>query len=117
MRKQVSSLQTFLLKIIFPTLWIPMFGMGSLTMFLNHPGASDASDKWVFLFAWLFGTAFVYWSCVRLKAVSVDDDHLYVSNYIKEIPIPLSEVSDVTENVWINVHPVTIHLRSPSEFG
>ena len=31
--------------------------------------------------------------------------------------IPLSEISDVTENVWINIHPVTIHLRAPSEFG
>jgi len=86
-------------------------------MFLGNPGASDASAKWIFLFACLSGTAFIYWSCMRLKAVSVDDNYLYVSNYMREISIPLSEVSDVTENVWLNIHPVTIHLKSPSEFG
>jgi len=34
-----------------------------------------------------------------------------------QIAIPLSEIYDVTENVCVNIHPVTIHLRSPSEFG
>jgi hypothetical protein len=23
----------------------------------------------------------------------------------------------VTENVWLNMHPVTIHLKAPAEFG
>jgi len=23
----------------------------------------------------------------------------------------------VTENFWLNVHPVTLHLKNPSEFG
>ena len=70
-----------------------------------------------FLFGWIVGCVFIYWICIRLKEVSVDDDFLYVSNYRKEIAIPLSEIYDVTENVWVNIHPVTIHLRSPSEFG
>jgi hypothetical protein len=49
--------------------------------------------------------------------VRVDDNFLYVSNYLKEITIPLSQIYDVTENLWINIHPVTIHLKTPSEFG
>ena len=117
MRKRISSLQTLPTKIIFPVLWITLFGFAPLVLFINQPNASGASVKWIFLLVWVAGTAFIYWSCIRLKAVSIDSNHLYVSNYLREISIPLSEISDVTENLWINSHPVTIHLRAFSEFG
>jgi len=91
--------------------------MGTLGMFLGGFEGPDLPPKLLFLFFWLGGSAFIYWSCIRLKEVSVDDDFLYVSNYLKEIVIPLSEIYDVTENVWVNIHPVTIRLKTPSEFG
>lgn len=105
------------MKVIFPALWIPMWGFGTLTMFLGRSQGAGDPPTLIFLFAWVAGTAFIYWSCIRLKKVSADDNFLYVSNYLKEIYIPLSEIYDVTENVWLNIHPVTIHLKSPSEFG
>ena len=105
------------MKVIFPGLWIPLFGIAPLTMFLGAFESQDADPKWLFLIFWLVGSAFIYWSCIRLKEVSVDENFLYVSNYLKEIAIPLSEIQDVTENVWVNIHPVTIRLNSPSEFG
>jgi hypothetical protein len=117
MRRRLSSLQTILMKVIFPVLWIPLFGMAPLMMFLGSAKAPDAEAKWWFLFIWLVASVSIYWSCIRLKEVSVDEEFLYVSNYIKEITIPLSEILDVTENRWINIHPVTIHLKSPTEFG
>ena len=104
------------MKIIFPAFWIPLLGFGTLIMFVGG-FEGDAPPKWIFLFVWVAGSAFIYWSCMRLKEVSVDDDFLYVSNYLKEVSIPLSEIYDVTENLWLNIHPVTIHLKSPSEFG
>ena len=61
--------------------------------------------------------AFVYWICVPLKKVEMDDKFLYVSNFRKEIIVPLSEIHDVTEIVWINIHPVKIHFKSTTEFG
>ena len=105
------------MKIIFPALWIPLWGFGTLMMFLGQFEGALESPKWVFLFAWLAGSAFIYWSCARLKKVSVDSDFLYVSNYLREISIPLSDIRDVTENVWLNIHPVTVHLKSPSDCG
>lgn len=105
------------MKIVFPAIWIPLWGVGILSMFSGGFEGVDAATKWLFLIAWVVGCAFIYWSCIRLKEVSVDDDFLYVSNYLKEISIPLSEIYDVTENMWLNSHPVTIHLQSPSEFG
>ena len=73
--------------------------------------------KWIFLLIWVVGSIFICWDSIRLKEVSVDDSFLYVSNYLKEVSIPLSEIYDVTESSWVNYHPVTIHLKSPSEFG
>ena len=118
MRRKLSSMQTVLMKIFFPILWIPIWGVGVLTMFLgDDPKGPDPPAKWMFVVFWFVGTAFTCWSGIRLKEVSVDDDFLYVSNYLKEISVPLSQIYDVTENVWVNSHPVTIHLNSPSEFG
>ncbi len=62
-------------------------------------------------------TAIFYFTIMKYMKVSVDDDFLYVSNYWKEIKIPFSDISDVTEIVWIRGHPTTIHLKTPSEFG
>ncbi len=116
-KRKLSSLQTPLTKIVFPAAWISLFGFGTLSLFLGGFKGADDALKWKFLLGWLVGSAFIYWSCIRLKEVSVDDEYLYVSNYLKKARIPLSQIYDVTENVWLNIHPVTIHLKTPSEFG
>lgn len=65
----------------------------------------------------LVTTGYLIWDSVRIKTVSVDDQSLYVSNYKTEIAIPLSQISNVTESRWLQGHPVTVHLKSPSAFG
>ncbi|HEV7904009.1 MAG TPA: hypothetical protein VGO96_09220 [Pyrinomonadaceae bacterium] len=117
MKRTLSSLQTFIFKFIFPVVWISGWGMGTASMFLNPQNNPDVPPRGLFLLLWFVGVAVILWSCVRLKKVSVDENFLYVSNYLKEISIPLSDIYDVTENIWVNIHPVTIHLRSPSDFG
>jgi len=120
--KTISSSQTFLMKVIFPVLWITFFGFGTVsawrgTMHAKSGGPVPPEMKWVFLGAWIVGTTFILQSVTGLKRVAVDSKNLYVSNYRRDIVIPLTMVSDVTENRWINIHPVTIHLRNDSEFG
>jgi len=56
--------------------WIGLFGFAASAMFITQPKASDASTKWIFLLAWVLGTAFIYWTCIRLKAVSVDNTYM-----------------------------------------
>ena len=79
-------------------------------------GMGDAT-RWVFLVLWMAGATWIYWRGIRNKKVSVDDDNLYVSNYIKEVSIPLSEIREISENIWLNPHLITIHLKSSSDFG
>lgn len=105
------------MKFVLPVLWITMFGVGTINLFVLTDEGPESSPAWFTLFVWIAGSAFLLWDTVRLKVVNVDEHFLYVSNYLKEITIPLADIYDVTENVWLNTHPVTIHLKSRSEFG
>lgn len=61
--------------------------------------------------------AWPVWWAKRLKRVEVDDRALYVSNYITEVRIPLSEVTVVRESGSRRHFTLSIDLRNPSAFG
>ncbi len=71
----------------------------------------------MFLISWILGTIFLWFLCGALKRVRVDDHFIYVSNYLREVSIPLSLIDDVTENRWINIRPVTVYFRAKTAFG
>ena len=70
------------------------------------------------LFPAIFSVMFavLIWFSIRLKAVSIEDNNLYLSNYIKEIAVPFSNIRDVTE-LRLRGEPVTIHFKEKTEFG
>jgi len=112
------------MKFIFPVFWIGIFAAGTLSMFLaadSWHGAGntrpDPEQRWLFLLITIFGAVFIWWTSMRLKRVRMDDQALYISNYVKEIVVPLSNVAEVGENRWINIHPVTVRFHSQTEFG
>ena len=117
MKRQLSSKQTFLLKIILPSVFITMWL--AMTLAIIFTARKDELLPLVFIFPALavFGTAAMYFSVMKYKKVAVDGRFLYVSNYRKEITIPVSEIADVTEVKWIRTRPITIHLKNDSEFG
>ena len=112
---ELSSRYTFFTKIVFPILWIGGFGAGSMALWASNNAPSQI--KWTFLAVWAVGSLSIRWSSVRLKRVRVDGKTFYVSNYRKEIALPLGSVERVSENRWINIHPVTLYLRRPTDFG
>ena len=54
---------------------------------------------------------------VALKRVEMDSRNLYISNFRKQIVVPLAEVAVVSENRWLHFHPVTIRFVRPTDFG
>lgn len=119
--KTLSSGQTFIAKFIFPAIWISMFGAATLGMWLhpahNSAGAMPEDQGLLFLALWIFGTLFLLFGPARLKRVRVDAKTLYVSNYFREIAVPVENISDVTENWLLNWHPVRVHFRDSTAFG
>ena len=122
MPRTVSSAQTFLAKFLFPVMWIGGFASATAGMFFNEleyrgTYTSPVELKWTFLVMTILGSAFIYWGCMRLKRVAIDGDALIISNYFKSVAVPLRELVDVTENRWINIHPVTLTFREATPFG
>ena len=52
-----------------------------------------------------------------VKTVGIDDDNLYVSNFLREITIPIADIESVTDLKLTEPRRVTIRLTKPSEFG
>jgi hypothetical protein len=118
MRADISSRTTFVYKFIFPAIWIPLFGFVAY-MVLNA-GRSGAGDKTVGIImatTWLVVSAFLLRLVHSLMRVQLRDGRIYASNYRREIEIVPGEIESVTQNVWMNVRPITLHLRHETSFG
>jgi hypothetical protein len=123
-RERLSSAQTFFLKVVFPPLWIAAFGAGTVLVFLasgrpGSPGHPPPPDwlKWLFLGILVGAGSLIAWGCGRLKQVEMDDRNLYLSNFRREIAVPLREVEDVRQLRWRKGQEVRIELRSDTDFG
>ena len=89
------------MKFVFPPLWIGGFGAGTVVLWMDGwCPAPLAAVKWVFLGAWLGGSAVIWWTCVRLKRVRIDEAYLYVSNFRTEVSIPLAALARISESRW-----------------
>ena len=65
----------------------------------------------------LLSSIFVHLMVGSLKRVSIAGDKLLVSNYLREVEIPLSQVASVDGPDWSSLRRITLALREPSEFG
>src|SRR4051794_4072417 len=114
MRRRLSSGQTFLMKVVLPSVWIAGFVTATVLLFTASSGTDpngvppSPQPKWFFLAATMVGGFCWYWWGMRLKRVDVDDQWLYVSNYLREIQVALRDVEEVSENRWVNVRPITV---------
>jgi hypothetical protein len=121
-QRTLSSAQTYAMKFVFPPIFIASFGGVIMAMFLGAfrgRGNTDPPEavKFLLLAAWVAGATFSFRLFAPLKRVRADESAIFVSNYRDEIRIPFGEIAAVTENRWINIHPVTIQLRSATAFG
>jgi len=99
---------------------LPLFGGGAVLLIvqdIRHIDEESNPAALLFVAVWLVGASFACWYSWRLKHVSVDEYSLFVTNYLKEIKLPLSSVERVTYFGLGNIRLVTIHLREPSAFG
>jgi hypothetical protein len=108
----VSSSLTFFYKFIFTTVWSGMFGFATVAMLLNRNPAAVGFGA-----AWVIGTTILLLFCGRLKRVKLDGDTLFISNYLREISVPVSEIANVRQNRLINLRPVTMTFRKKTPFG
>jgi hypothetical protein len=122
MRRNLSSAWTVIHKVVFPAVWIGGFALGTACLFLAEPrtrsGAPPPPEmRWFFLAATVLGSAFLYWFGMRLKKVALDGDRLIISEFGREIEVPLRDVERVTGSILMNPELIWLRFRRPTEFG
>jgi len=103
--KTISTPLTPFFKFIFSTMWFFVCGTLLIIPDIELPTLI------------LILPVFAFWEYSRIKGVKMDEDFLYVSNYFRSEKIPLDNIDSITDNIWLNSHPVTIHLKKPYSFG
>lgn len=120
---KLSSSTTFFWKFIFLGLWlwVPLFYIAQVIwrwLVLSQPISSSGNPLGFLLFIVFAGL--VWWRLAPLKKVHLlSGGSLLISNYLKTIEVPLSEVESVeTMGFWgWQPQTITLTLKSESGFG
>jgi len=112
--QRLSTSLTYFYKVILPIFWI-IFFLGFFIILLNLDMALAGIIS--FLIAGLPFSLLFWLYLSSIKKVSIDGDFLYVSNFKKATEIPLSQISSVSENVWVLPRKITVRLSESSVFG
>lgn len=110
----VPYLQILLTPAVFGGLYLGWFGQAGAPA-ARLPLAVDA--RLAVLGFWLALTALQVWWGSRLKRVAVDDEMIYISDYFREVALPLSAIAEVRELRWLRLHPVIVELSGETPWG
>jgi len=80
-------------------------GLVILIFFLFLPSGIDISENLIFIIIFLFLLLYVYFAFVPLKSVRLDDEYLVISNYLRTIEVPFSEIKNVFEVPYSDPNP------------
>lgn len=119
MPRSLSSAWTSFYKFLLPLILTGAFAAG-LRRALEERGvysgtsaAAPPIDLILIGALMILGIAATIVFCAPLKRVRVSDDgeSLLVSNYVQEWKVPVALISDVRQNRWLKLRPITVHLR------
>lgn len=113
----ITSNWTYFYKILLPLILIPWGGFSKLKVAFPPTDPNSEVMFWVCIGSWVFGGIWFFSLAIRLKIVKMDDKYLYISNLLKEVQVPISEIAKIKESRWSKTNHVVLTLKSPSEFG
>ena len=110
----LSSSFTYFYKVVLPIAYAAVF-IGLFILLLSIDLALPGLIAFL-ISGVIFSLAYILFF-FGIKKVSIDDEFLIVSNFKKEVGIPLSQIRSIEENVWILPRKITIRLSESSVFG
>jgi len=121
MRIKLSSNGTFIAKVLMPAGVIGLLSFVTIALFaklgIQPPTSGPDDGKWVLLVATIIVAALLYFSNMRLKEVWIDDEALYVSNFLREVRVDLRSVESVQRVGWGRQKHLMIRLERDCGFG
>lgn len=117
----VSSNWTLFLKIFFPVFWGVFFGLTTLAFLFSseaYIGGMSINKFRLLMFSFFCtGMAVMYFSLMQLKRVEVDNDFVYISNYMKTARYPFHNIEKMEETSYLISKVVHIYFKTPGIFG
>lgn len=116
----LSSPDTATAKLLFLPLWTAGWVVGTLVLLTG--ALSDPPEGYVppptgvvllGLITMTALTVFAWWGLGPLKEVKMDERELRVSNFWRQITVPLADVAEVTQDSWNDLVTVTLHRQTP----
>jgi hypothetical protein len=104
----------------FAVVWTAYFlvvGIYWIWQILTSTEKIDTGEIFIFLIFGFLSSIFVQWLSGSLKNVYLEGNTLLVSNFLKQIRIPLSAVSHVDNPDWSSLRRIRILFDEPTEFG
>jgi hypothetical protein len=127
MGTQISSGMTFVMKVVFPVLWGGMWSVATGLLFaapasLRSSGGGPPPGwvKWLCLGCLIVGATVISRVSGGLKRIVLEGNRLRISNYLREITVPLSDVArvGVDGSARVNNQPVAVlEFRRTTDFG
>jgi hypothetical protein len=112
--RTLSSRLTIAMKVGLPLLWT---GVVVAAVIRSRGATADGPTRLIVLVMAVAAAMLIWRVCLRLKRLRVADRTLYVSNYLREIALPLDSVVDIEEHRWLKIRPITLVLRNSGPFG
>ena len=118
--RKISTNLTFFWR-LFVIAWISYFliaGTYGIYDFLSSSNRSFSGSKIIiFIIFGLVSSGFVNFIAGTLKNVFIVGDNLVISNFVKQIQVPFSEISHVDNPDRTSLRRIKIVFHQPSEFG
>ena len=118
MIRQLSGAHTWVVKFVLPAFWL---AAGVVPLALPYFGvtptvAPQHTERLLSTLLWIAMGSLLLWQAVLLKSVSVDRTDLLVSNFRREIRIPLRQIDEVAESALL-AGVAEIRFRADTPFG
>lgn len=118
----VSSPWTLTLKLLLPMCWFTFFGGLTIVLFFSDleeiraPLTPMAAR--LIMASFVVSTAGLYYLLFsKIKWVAMDEQHLYVSNFVKSLQYTYDSIAKVEETKVFLWQKVTLHFHQPTQFG
>lgn len=119
--QHISTSVTVILKYFVPTIWIIFFGTMTILFFMQGDvglfGLPASIFKLIFTSFFLLGVALLYFTFIQIKRVEIDDNFLYVTNYLKIFKYPFSNIERIREVNYGLFILVRVYFKEPGYFG
>ncbi len=109
----LSSPTTVVFKFVFTGAFTVLLIAGTISSFRGD----DPSERWLYMSALVFGCTYLWSIFGSLKRVRLVDDELHISNYLRQVVVPLRHVVSVRQRHWLSTTDIVVEFDRDIGFG